>query len=82
MAHGHKALERREGSLVEHLRHQAQVLRRHHGLAVAHGDAGALLPAVLQRLQPEAGHAGNVLAGGEHAEHGTLLFRAVGTPTW
>ena len=49
------------------------------GLAVAHGDAGAFLAAVLQRLQPEAGHAGHVLAGGEHAEHGALLLQAVGT---
>ena len=82
VTHGHEALERCERGLVEHLRHEAQVLRRHDGLAVAHGDAGAFLAAVLQCLQPEAGHAGHVLAGGEHAEHGTLLFRAVGTPTW
>ena len=79
MAHGHEALERREGGLVEHLRHQAQVLRRHHGLAVAHGDAGALLAAVLQRLQPEAGHAGHILPGSEHAEHGALLLQTVRT---
>ena len=33
----------------------------------------------LQRLQAEARHAGHVLAGGEHAEHGALLLQAVGT---
>ena len=78
MAHGHEALERGERGLVEHLRHEAQVLSRHDGLTVAHGDAGALLTAMLQRLQAEARHARHVFAGSEHAEHGALLFEAVG----
>ena len=79
MAYGHEALERRQRCFVEHLRDQAQILRRHHRLAIAHGNARAFLAAVLQRLQAEARHAGHVLARSEHAEHGAFLFRAIGT---
>jgi hypothetical protein len=78
MAHGHEAFERGQAGLVEHLRHEAEILRHHDGFAVADGDAGALLPAVLQRLQAEAGHARDVFAGRVHAEYGALFFEAVG----
>lgn len=74
----HKAGERSEASLVEHLRDQAQVLGSHNGLAISHGDSRAFLPAVLKRLQAEARHTRDVLTRGEDAEHGTFLFEAVG----
>ena len=78
MAHGHEALERGQACFVEHLGHKAEVFRHHDRRTVAHGDAGALLTAMLQRLQAEARHARHVFAGSEHAEHGALLFEAVG----
>ena len=79
MPHGHEPLERGQRGFVEHLRDQSQVLRRHHRLAVAHGDARALLAAMLQGLQAEARHARDVLTRSEHAEDGALLLQPVGT---
>ena len=46
-------VERREPALVEHLRDEAHVLDDGDRLAVAHRDAGRLLPAVLQRVEAE-----------------------------
>ena len=48
-------LERDEVALVEHLRDEAHVLHDGDELAVAHRDAGRLLPAVLERVEPEVG---------------------------
>ena len=79
MAHRHEALERGQACFVEHLGHKAEVFRHHDRRTVAHGDAGALLTAMLQRLQAEARHARHVLPGREHAEHGAFLLEAVGT---
>ena len=78
VADRHKAGERSEARLVEHLRDQAQVLGNHNGLAIPHSDSRAFLPAVLKRLQAEARHTRDVLTRGEDAEHGTFLFEAVG----
>src|SRR6185312_12349586 len=41
--------------------------------SVGDGDAGRLLPAVLQRVQPVIGELGHVLAGGPDAEDAALL---------
>ena len=53
MAHRHLAFECGKGPFVNHLSHQAKVLHAHHGVAVAHRDAGAFLASVLQGLQPK-----------------------------
>ena len=65
-----QALER---LLVEGLRDQAHVLVQPHGLAITGGDPGALLPAVLQGIEPEIGQVGHVLAGRIDAKEPTLL---------
>ena len=65
--------------LVEDLGHKPQVLRLDDRGAVAHGDAGALLAAMLQGLQPVAGQARHVLARGVHAEDAALLLQPVRT---
>ena len=46
--------------------------------AIAGGDSGRLLAAVLQRVQANVGEAGHRLAGGVDADHAALLARAVG----
>ena len=55
------AFERHEVALVEHLRDEAHVLDDGDRLAVADGDAGRLLTAVLERVQPEIGLVGDGL---------------------
>jgi hypothetical protein len=60
-----QALERR---LVKRLRHQPHVLVHPHHAPVAGRDARALLPAVLQRVEPEVGQVGDILAGRIDAE--------------
>ena len=49
------AREAGEARLVEHLVHEAHVLHRHHARAVRDGDPGALLAAVLERIEAEVG---------------------------
>ncbi len=66
---GQVALERGDATLVEHLGDEAHVLRHGDGLAVAHRDAGRLLAAVLQGVEPQVGEVGDVLTGRVHAEH-------------
>ncbi|MNC87647.1 hypothetical protein D3C83_33840 [compost metagenome] len=63
------ALQRGEAALVEHLGDEAHVL--HHGdrLAVAHGDPGRLLAAMLEGEQSEVGQLGDRLARRIDAEH-------------
>ena len=61
--------ERREVTLVEHLRDEAHVLDHGDGLAVADGDTGRLLPAVLQRVQTEVRLVRDGLRGCVHPEH-------------
>jgi hypothetical protein len=41
------------------------------------GDAGRLLPAVLERIKTEVGEARDVAAGCIHAEHPALIARAI-----
>ena len=74
---GDPAWHGREVGIREHLRHQAKVLAYEHGVAVAHGDAGGLLAAVLQRTQCEVRHAGDVAPGGPDAKDAALVVRGV-----
>ena len=71
------ALERLERRLVEDLRDQAHVLVDQDLAAVADRDAGGLLPAVLQGVQPEVGQLGDVLARGPDTEHAAGVLRAL-----
>ena len=75
---GHHALAKtRQRRLVEDLGHKPQVLRLDDRGAVAHGNAGALLAAMLQGLQPVAGQARHVLARGVHAEDAARLVQPI-----
>ena len=64
-------MQRVEGGLVEDLTHQAHVLEDHDPAAIAHGDTGGLLAAVLQRIQAEVGELGDILVRRPHPEHPT-----------
>src|SRR4029077_2803231 len=63
--------------LVEDLGDQAHVLVDADALTVGDGDARGLLPPVLERVEPELGEVGDVLAGTVDAEDATLLVEAV-----
>ena len=76
MADREMTLERREAALVEHLRDEAHVLDDGDRLAVAHRDAGRLLPAVLQGVEAEVRQVGDRPAGCVHAEHSARVFGA------
>ena len=77
VAHGQLAGERRQVGVGEHLVDQTQVLADKDGVAVAHGDAGGLLPAVLQGKQSEVGQSGDVAAGRPDAEDAALVVQDV-----
>ena len=62
-----------QGLVVEDLGDQAEVLVDEDLGAVGGGDAGRLLAAVLEGVQAEVGQAGDLLAGGPHAEDTALL---------
>ncbi len=67
-----------EGGLVEDRAHQAEVALDGHPAVVAGGDAGALLAAVLQRVQRVVGQPGDVPAGRRgDAEDAALLLGGV-----
>ncbi len=55
-------------ALVEDLGDEPHVAHGEHAPAVADGDAGTLLPAVLERVEREVGEAGDVAAGRVDAE--------------
>ena len=75
---GHHALAKaRQRCLVEDLGHKPQVLRLDDRGTVAHGDARALLAAMLQGLQPVAGQARHVLPRRVDAEDAALLFQSI-----
>ena len=78
MPDGEVALERREAALVEDLGDEAHVLDDGDRLAVAHRDAGRLLPAVLEREEPEVGELGDRLAGCVHPEDAAGVARGLG----
>ena len=77
MADGHVALERAQLVLVEDLGDQAAVAQGHDRLVPRHGDAGGLLPAVLERVEREVRKAGDVAARRVDAEDPTLVSRPV-----
>ena len=52
-----------QGRLVEDLGDQAEILVDHHAGAVADRDAGRLLAAVLQRVEPEVGELRDLFPG-------------------
>ena len=65
-------------SLREHVGHEARLLVDPGPVAVADGDAGRLLAAVLQREQPEERELGDALAVRRRdAEHAALLLGRV-----
>ena len=68
--------QRVQGRLVEDLADQAHVLVDQDLLAVADGDAGGLLAAVLQGVEAEIGELGDLLAGGPDAEDAAGVLRA------
>ena len=69
--------EARERRLVEDLRDQAHVLVDQDLPAVAHRDAGRLLAAVLEGVQPEVGELGDVLARRPDPEHAAGVLGAL-----
>ena len=77
MADRDVADEARERRLVEDLRDQAHVLVDEDLPAVADRDAGRLLAAVLEGVQPEVGELRDVLARGPDAEHATGVLGAL-----
>ena len=77
MADGVRAGQPGERLFVEDLRDEAHVFDDRDLAFVGHGDAGALLPAVLQGVEPEEGEAGDVAAGGDDAEDPARVVEAV-----
>ena len=70
------ALQGVERGLVEDLRHQAEVLEHDERRAVADRDARGLLAAVLQGVQPEIGHLGDLFARRPHTEDAARVLRS------
>ena len=77
VADRHVARQRPQLLLVEDLGDEAGVAHRRDVAALAGGDAGRLLAAVLQRVEAEVGEAGDVVAGCVYAEHPAFVARAV-----
>jgi hypothetical protein len=57
-------LQALQGELVERLRNQTEFLEDDHRLPVGDRDAGRLLAAMLQRIEPVVREASHVLSGG------------------
>jgi hypothetical protein len=68
--------QRFERRLVERLGHVAHGARDPHLLAIGGADAGALLAAVLQRVEPEVGQVGR-FGMPEDAKNTTLVFEFI-----
>ena len=77
VADGDLAGKGREVRVSEGLGHEAKILRGHDGGAISHGDARALLAAVLQRMEGEVRHARDVSLRGPDSEHSTLVMKRV-----
>ncbi len=78
VADGVVAGERRQRRRGEHVGDEPGVLVHARAAAVADGDAGRLLPAVLQREQAEERQLGDAVAVRRRdAEHAALLLRGV-----
>ena len=77
VADGVLAAEALEHLLVEHLADEAEVLDDRDLAVVGHGDAGALLAAVLQGVEPEEGQARDVVARRVDAEDATAVVETI-----
>ncbi len=71
------ALQARERLLIKYLADQAQSLVERQPRAVARGDAGRLLAAVLQGVQADKIEAGDVRSRSLDSDHAALFPRAV-----
>jgi hypothetical protein len=63
-----RTAQARQTALVEDLGDEAQFLVQHQLLAIADGDTGRFLAAMLQREHAECGHSGGICAGHHRAE--------------
>ena len=77
VADRHVALQRPQLLLVEDLGDEARVAQRGDVPALAGGDPGRLLAAVLQRVEAEVGEPGDVVAGRVYAEDPAFVARAL-----
>ena len=77
VADRHVAVERPQLLLVEDLGDEPGVAQGGDVAALAGGDPGRLLAAVLERVEGEVGEAGDVVAGCVNAEHPALVARSV-----
>ena len=77
VADRHVAVERAQLLLVEDLGDEPGVAQGGDVAALAGGDPGRLLAAVLERVEREVGEPGDVVAGRVHAEDAALVARAV-----
>jgi hypothetical protein len=76
VADGDVAVQGVEQGVGEDLGDQAHVLVDQHLLAVAGGDAGGFLPAVLQCVEPEIGEFRDLVAGCPDPEYPAGVLRA------
>ena len=77
MADGGVACQLAQHFLVEGGGDEAHAGADHEVVAVAGGDAGELLPTVLEGIEAEIGEARHVLAGSPHAEDATGFVHLV-----
>ena len=77
VADRHVALQRPQLLLVEDLGDEAAVAQGGDVAALAGGDPGRLLAAVLQRVEAEVGEAGDVVPGCVYAEDPAFVARAI-----
>ena len=74
---GDVPLQARQVRLVEHVRHEPHARAQSHRAAVARGDPGALLAAVLERVEAVEGKPSDILSRPVDAENATGLARMV-----
>jgi hypothetical protein len=77
VAYRHVAGQRAQLLLVEDLRDEPELTKGRDVAALAGGDAGRLLSAVLERIEPEVGETCDVAAGRVYAEDPALIARAI-----
>ena len=77
MANRHVPLQRAQLLLVEDLVDEALVAHGHDVAVLGRGDAGGLLAAVLERVEPEVREPRDLVAGGTDAEDAALVARAI-----
>ena len=61
----------------KHLVDEPQVFAHHNGVAIAHGDTGRLLPAVLQSFQTKVGEPRHIASGRPYTKDAALLMQRV-----